>query len=110
MHCESVCVIELKRYPCLFSKVTVYHDIQPAGHDLARVISSHQETIETTTKNPIRPGPATPAGKQLAQESYDLKGAKMVLTIIDGFCGGKNVKTWPGEPKAGFILVRFGCF
>merc|ERR1712029_495374 len=70
-------------------EVTVYYDIQPAGHDLVRIISDHQEYIETTTKNPIR------------------KGAKMILSVAKGFCGGKTIKTY-GEPKVKFVNVVHG--
>jgi len=88
-------------------EVTVYYDIQPAGHDLVRIISDHQEYIETTTKNPIRTGANPKKDKQIAEKSYELKGAKMILSVAKGFCGGKTIKTY-GEPKVKFVNVVHG--
>jgi isoleucyl-tRNA synthetase len=65
-------------------EVTVWYD---AGNDLSRVIEQFKESIETTTKSPIRPTVSkSGAGKEIARESYDMKGANMELVITVGFC------------------------
>jgi len=85
-------------------EVTVHCHVQPAGHDLARVISEHREYIETTTKNPLVDG-STDA-PVIARESYDLKGAKMVLAVVKGIAA-KPAETY-GQPKAKFVNVVHG--
>ncbi len=71
-------------------EVTVYYEVKPATHDLCRVIEAYREPIESTTKSPIRPAKSRSggSGKEIAKDSCDLKGAKMELTITEGFCSG----------------------
>jgi len=52
--------------------VTVYYNIEPANHDLVRIVGEFAESIETTTKNPIRLDPNCKSRKTLLAESYDL--------------------------------------
>jgi len=92
-------------------EVTLYYDISPADHDLVRVVADHQETIETTTKNPVRKAAAgSAAGNLLAEESYELKGAKMKLKIVKGFCSdhGNTTLQVYGQPKVKFVNVVHG--
>ena len=78
-------------------KVTMFYDISPSNHDLLRVVKAHQDYIESTTKNPIRPN----QGKRAADETYELKGAKLSLAIERGFPG-------VGDPKAKFVNIVHG--
>lgn len=64
----------------------MYYNIAPADHDLVRIVREFSESIETTTKNPIRLDPNCSSRKTLLAESYDLKGAKLDLVIVEGFC------------------------
>jgi hypothetical protein len=66
--------------------VTVYYNITPADHDLVRIVAEFREPIESTTKNPVRLDPNCKSRRALQAESYDLKGAKLELVIVDGFC------------------------
>jgi hypothetical protein len=59
--------------------VTVQYIVEPANHDLTRIIAEHQDYIETSTKNDMTPKEA--AGEVIIVEDYDLKGAKMTLKI-----------------------------
>ena len=59
--------------------VTVQYTIEPANHELTRIIAEHREYIETSTKNAMTPNEAS--GQVLITEDYDLKGAKMTLKI-----------------------------
>ena len=63
-----------------------------------------REYIETTTKNPLVDG-STDA-PVIARESYDLKGAKMILAVVKGFAA-KPAETY-GQPKAKFVNVIHG--
>ena len=69
-----------------FNQVTVYYNIEPANHDLARIVQEFSEAIESTTKNPIRLDPNLKSRKAMLSDTYELKGAKLDLTIVDGFC------------------------
>jgi isoleucyl-tRNA synthetase len=87
--------------------VTVYFELSPPKHDLARIISEFRETIEVTTKSPIRDASQKANGMaQIAQDSYDLKGAKLKLTIVKGFCA--NFSRSPGEGSSTGNLKAFG--
>ena len=70
----------------IFLQVTVYYNVEPSNHDLVRIIREFQEPIESTTKNPIRLDPNLNSRRAMLSESYELKGAKMDLVIVDGFC------------------------
>ena len=98
-------------------EVTVYYELAPADHDLKRVIGLYQDFIEVTTKSPIRPMAEKPAGAagEIASDSYDLKGARMTLTITKGFCGDFSANSGPkvelkdnGTPATPFVNVMFG--
>ncbi len=67
-------------------QVTVYYSLSGTGaDDLRRVIGDFQENVESTTKSPIRPMGGDGA-KGLAEETFDMKGPKMHLKIVKGFC------------------------
>jgi hypothetical protein len=53
---------------------------------LVRIVREFSDPIESTTKNPIRLDPNLKSRKAILSESYDLKGAKLDLTIVEGFC------------------------
>ena len=81
--------------------MTVYYNIEPSNHDLVRIVREFSDPIETTTKNPIRLDPSCKSRKAILAESYDLKGAKLDLVIVDGFCSdfdrnqvGKKLLLW----------------
>ena len=59
--------------------VTVQYIVEPANHELTRIIAEHQDYIETSTKNDMTPNEAS--GEVMIVEDYDLKGAKMTLKI-----------------------------
>ena len=88
--------------------VTVQYTLEPANHDLGRIITQHLEYIETSTKNPM----TTEAqdGEVLIVEKCELKGAQMTLTITKGASAStavvKSVKMADyGLPKVGFVNV-----
>ena len=59
--------------------VTVQYIVEPANHELTRIIAEHRDYIETSTKNDMTPNEAS--GEVMIVEDYDLKGAKMTLKI-----------------------------
>ena len=62
--------------------VNLQYTVEPASHDLSRIIAQHQDYIETTTKNPI--STQSQEGTVLVEENYELKGAKLTLKITKG--------------------------
>lgn len=97
-------------------EVTLLYKIDPAGHDLFRIISEHITHIETSTKNPlVHETSASLSGKTtLVREECDLKGAKMTLTLTKGFDdrfkrSGQTVVSAPilthGQPKCKYVNV-----
>lgn len=111
-------------------EVTLYFK----GNDtLAKIVKEFQEPIEATTKSPIRPMPSKIPTKEIARESFDLKGSKLELAIAEGFCkdyarastsagsgsGGKKANSASarssversfcnGSPQCGFVNVSCG--
>merc|ERR1712029_647130 len=91
------------------------YTVSPEDHYLAGVISKFSDYIQTSSKTPLKL--LTSAPKQsIKKESYDLKGAKLELTVTPG---GAQVRgsTPPGgssgpgcSPAAGWVnLVLLGA-
>merc|ERR1712012_1418672 len=96
-------------------QVTMMYTVSPEDHYLAGVISKFSDYIQTSSKTPLKL--LTSAPKQsIKKESYDLKGAKLELTVTPG---GAQVRgsTPPGgssgpgcSPAAGWLnLVLLGA-
>merc|ERR1712018_615543 len=66
-------------------KVTMLYTVTPEDHSLNRIISEHLEYIQTSSKTPLRPLPSPAPSSSLAREEYELKGAKLTLTVSRGF-------------------------
>merc|ERR1712106_288855 len=65
-------------------RVTMYYTIQPADHNLCGILTKHLETIQTSSRTPLRPT-KTGLSKPVKMENYDLTGAKLTLQVIPGF-------------------------
>ena len=89
--------------------VTVQYTIEPASHDLSRVINDHRDYIESATKN--RMTSQEPGGQVLVSEKYELKGAQMSLQIWKGAASNNGpevcLKSY-GKPQVPFINVVYG--
>jgi len=65
-------------------KVTMYYTVQPADHSLAGIITKYLDTIQTSSRTPLRPEKSG-LPKSVKTENYDLTGAKLTLQVIPGF-------------------------
>ncbi len=96
--------------------VVVRYVVEPATHDLVRIIDQHREYIETSTKNPMVMDKQD--GELLVSEDYELKGAKMKLEITklsSSTRSGSSVSNGPtvamkdhGKPAVAFVNVVVG--
>jgi len=75
-------------------KVTMFFTISPANHNLSKIVSEYLDYIQSSSKTPLRPLPSSPPSSYLNKEEYELKGAKLTLTVSKGFpadySGGVN--------------------
>jgi len=67
--------------------VTMYYTISPSDHNLAKIIAKFKEYIQTSSRTPIEPFKTT-SKTIIKKETYELKGAKMELTVVKGFPPG----------------------
>ncbi|XP_043220915.1 isoleucine--tRNA ligase, cytoplasmic-like [Amphibalanus amphitrite] len=78
--------------------ITAYYGVSPAEGELARVAASHQTFIEGTLKAPFRPAVSrTGAGPAIIEETTDVKGAKLAVSLVAGFCADWTVQSEAGE-------------
>lgn len=66
-------------------KVTMFYTVSPAEHSLNRIVVEHLDYIQTSSKTPLRPLPSPAPSSSLSREEYELKGAKLTLTVSKGF-------------------------
>merc|ERR1719356_960998 len=66
-------------------KVTMFYTVSPAEHNLSRIVKEHLDYIQTSSKTPLRPLPSPAPSSSLSREEYELKGAKLTLTVSRGF-------------------------
>jgi len=66
-------------------KVTMLYTVTPEDHSLNRIIKEHLDYIQTSSKTPLRPLPSPAPSSSLSREEYELKGAKLTLTVTRGF-------------------------
>merc|ERR1712012_1016170 len=66
-------------------KVTMLYTVTPEDHSLNRIIKEHLDYIQTSSKTPFRPLPSPAPSSSLSREEYELKGAKLTLTVTRGF-------------------------
>ena len=66
-------------------KVTMLYTVAPEDHSLNRIIKEHLDYIQTSSKTPLRPLPSPAPSSSLSREEYELKGAKLTLTVTRGF-------------------------
>lgn len=66
-------------------KVTMFYTVSPEAHTLSRIIQEHLDYIQTSSKTPLRPLPSPVPSSSLSREEYELKGAKLTLTVAKGF-------------------------
>ena len=66
-------------------KVTMFYTVSPAEHSLNRIVVEHLDYIQTSSKTPLRPLPSPAPSSSLSREEYELKGAKLTLTVSRGF-------------------------
>jgi len=75
-------------------KVTMFFTISPANHNLSKIVGEYLDYIQSSSKTPLRPLPSSPPSSYLNKEEYELKGAKLTLTVSKGFpadySGGVN--------------------
>ena len=79
--------------------VTVYYEVKPSTHDLVRVIEDHKADMEATTKSPVKKM-ADFSESVLGDETYDLKGAKLRLVLVEGIGGDQGKK-----PSCKFVNI-----
>lgn len=75
-----------------------------------RVVKEFSETIEQTTRNPIRFDSKLESQKALISESYDLKGAKLEVVLVQGSCNENGKKSEDLSGKAIFGTPRYFPF
>merc|ERR550525_2126080 len=66
-------------------KVTMFYTVSPAEHSLSRIVVEHLDYIQTSSKTPLRLLPSPAPSSCLSREEYELKGAKLTLTVSKGF-------------------------
>ena len=66
-------------------KVTMFYTVSPPEHSLSRIVREHLDYIQTSSKTPLRPLPSPAPSSSLSREEYELKGAKLTLTVSRGF-------------------------
>lgn len=75
-------------------KVTMFFTISPANHNLSKIVGEYLDYIQSSSKTPLRPLLSSPPSSYLNKEEYELKGAKLTLTVSKGFpadySGGVN--------------------
>ena len=66
--------------------VTAYYEVSPPAHDISRIIEEYSDSIESTTKSPVRGMGTKPSGgKVIVEDKYELKGAKLSVVLVRGF-------------------------
>ncbi|XP_077582378.1 isoleucine--tRNA ligase, cytoplasmic [Stigmatopora nigra] len=65
-------------------EITVHYHCQPDGEYLGSVIQAHTEFILATTKAPLLPYPVPKGATVIIQETTQLKGSDLELTIVKG--------------------------
>merc|ERR1719266_1985870 len=66
-------------------KVTMFYTVSPAEHSLSRIVVEHLDYIQTSSRTPLRLLPSPAPSSSLSREEYELKGAKLTLTVSKGF-------------------------
>eukprot|EP00116_Pleurobrachia_bachei_P007430 sb/3467692/ len=76
-------------------KITVYYTIKGKAGDLVRVVGSQKDLIETSLKSSFLGD--TPSGTTVIEEEVDVKGTKMVLTLVcsPAWISGPVAGIWP---------------
>ncbi|XP_066962999.1 isoleucine--tRNA ligase, cytoplasmic isoform X2 [Macrobrachium rosenbergii] len=69
-------------------EVTVWYDVDNKSAELARILSSHLEYIETSTKTPCRPLSQKDSSSVLIEEVAKIKEESLKLIITQGLCAG----------------------
>ena len=69
-------------------EVTVWYHVDNKDAELARILSSHLEYIETSTKTPCRPLSQKDNSSVLIEEVAEIKKASLKLVITEGLCAG----------------------
>jgi len=96
--------------------VTAYYEVNPPSHDLSRIIEEYSESIESTTKSPVRGMGSRPSGgKVIVEDKYELKGAKLAIVLVGGFPSNYSkpgpvveLKVDNGNPVTKFVNLVFG--
>ncbi|XP_069002525.1 isoleucine--tRNA ligase, cytoplasmic [Embiotoca jacksoni] len=65
-------------------EITVYYRCQPQGEYLGSVIQAHNDFILATTKAPLLPFPVPKTASIIIEETTQLKGSDLELTIVKG--------------------------
>nr|XP_021152158.1 isoleucine--tRNA ligase, cytoplasmic isoform X2 [Columba livia] len=65
-------------------EITVYYRAQPEGDYLDTVIKEHTDFIFATIKAPLKPYPVPPSKDVLIQETTQLKGSELEITLVRG--------------------------
>merc|ERR1719334_2156149 len=66
-------------------KVTMFFTISPPDHNLNKIVSEYLDYIQSSSKTPLRPLKSPGPFSTLGKEEYELKGAKLTLTVAKGF-------------------------
>ncbi|KAK7078392.1 hypothetical protein SK128_017326, partial [Halocaridina rubra] len=69
-------------------EVTVWYHVDNKYADLSRILSSHLEYIETSTKTPCRPLYQKNSTSVIIDEVVEIKEASLRLVITQGICSG----------------------
>ncbi|XP_070558772.1 isoleucine--tRNA ligase, cytoplasmic-like [Ptychodera flava] len=86
--------------------ITVFYEVSPSGEYLAKVVSDHREYITSTIKQPLQPYPVPSDSEVVVQESVQLKGANLSLTIVRGHVGDTDANESELGPFCRYINVH----
>uniref|UniRef100_A0A1A7Y5T2 Isoleucine--tRNA ligase, cytoplasmic n=1 Tax=Iconisemion striatum TaxID=60296 RepID=A0A1A7Y5T2_9TELE len=76
-------------------EITVYYRCQPEGEYLASVIQAHTDFILATTKAPLLLFPLPDSASVIIEETTQLKGSDLELTIVKGSSSPRAILNGP---------------
>uniref|UniRef100_A0AAY4CF91 Isoleucine--tRNA ligase, cytoplasmic n=1 Tax=Denticeps clupeoides TaxID=299321 RepID=A0AAY4CF91_9TELE len=97
-------------------EITVYYSSRPAGDYLDKIIQARTDFILATTKAPLKPYPVPENTRVIIQETTQLKGSDLDLTLVKGSsasraalsgpaCAYVNVKLRVGNSELGGVAL-----
>ncbi|XP_028853444.1 isoleucine--tRNA ligase, cytoplasmic [Denticeps clupeoides] len=76
-------------------EITVYYSSRPAGDYLDKIIQARTDFILATTKAPLKPYPVPENTRVIIQETTQLKGSDLDLTLVKGSSASRAALSGP---------------